>query len=63
MAGFQRTWDTTAATLTVEEVAGERLRFRLSAAMKPQPLTSFGQQPQGTFTLTVTGTVQRFTSQ
>lgn len=60
---YLRAWDTLRATLTVEEVDGTRLRFRVSASMKPQPLLSFGQTPQGTFDLEVTGTVERFTSQ
>ena len=58
-----RAWDTTGATLTIEAVEGSRLRFRVNAPMKPQPLLSFGETPQGTFTLEVTGTVERFTSQ
>ena len=60
---YLRAWDTLRATLTVEEVDGTRLRFRVAASMKPQPLLSFGQTPEGTFDLEVTGTVERFTSQ
>jgi len=62
-AASVRAWDTTGGTLTIEEVDGDRLRFRLAAPMKPQPLLSFGEVPQGTFTLEVSGTVEHFTSQ
>lgn len=58
-----RAWDTAGGTLIIDEVAGSRLRFRISAPMKPQPLLSFGNNPQGTFTLEVSGTVENFTSQ
>jgi hypothetical protein len=60
---YLRAWDTTGATLTVESVEGDTLRFRIAAAMKPLPLYSFGQTPEGTFDLEVSGTVEHFTSQ
>ena len=58
-----RAWDTAGGTLTIEEVNGSQLRFRISAPMKPQPLISFGNTPEGTFTLEVEGTVENFTAQ
>ncbi len=62
-ASSVRAWDTAGGTLTIEEVDGDRLRFRIAAPMKPQPLLSIGETPQGTFTLEVSGTVEHFTSQ
>ena len=50
-------------TLTIEAVEGDQLTFRITAAMKPQPLLSLGQTPTGTFDLEVSGTVKHFTSQ
>jgi hypothetical protein len=59
---FLRAWDTAGGTLTIEEVAGSRLRFRITAPMKPQPLLDFGATTEGTFTLEISGTVEQFTS-
>jgi hypothetical protein len=54
---FQRTWSPASGTMTIEAADGGSLRFRFVGDMVPQPLTSFGAQPTGTFTLDVRGTI------
>lgn len=61
-SAYTRTWDTTSMTLVIEAVDGDALSFRITAAMKPQPLLSLGETPKGTFDLEVSGTVEHFTT-
>lgn len=54
---FLRAWSPSSGTLEILAAEGNRITFRLSASMVPAPIASFGQQPTGTFTLTIEGTI------
>jgi hypothetical protein len=58
-----RIWQTTGATLVIESVSGTNLTFRVDGApMVPNAIVAGDPPPQGTFHLSATGSVLRFTS-
>ncbi len=60
---YLRSWSPTSGTLTIDAVDGDRVEFSFVGAMQPQPLTSFGQVPNGTFTLDASGVIEHLVRQ
>lgn len=57
-----RIWQSTGATLVIEAVSGGTLSFRIDGApMTPNTIVSGNPKPEGTFNLSVTGTVRNVT--
>lgn len=57
---FIRSWSNDpGGTMTVDEVDGSGFRFHLSAPMKPSTIVSLNSTPTGTFTLKLSGHVER----
>lgn len=56
---FQRSWGATSGTLTIDSLADGHMAFHITAALTAAPIISTGSTPTGTFSIDVTGTVER----